>query len=105
MNLSEIIKSISKKILFLILGILVAGVVLYMIWQSRKYEIVENKLAATIAEKTDSLYKIKYDSLHFDAATGEAYLKNIHIEPDTAIIKKQNLKTFLTFYWILRLRP
>jgi hypothetical protein len=92
MHLREIITSISKKLLFLILGILVAAVVLYMIWQSHKYRIVGNKLAATIAEKTDSLYKIKYDSIHFDAVSGEAYLKNIHIEPDTAIIKKTKLE-------------
>jgi hypothetical protein len=92
MNLPGIIKSISKKLLFLILGILVAAVIIYMIWQSHKYQIVGNKLAATIAEKTDSLYKIKYDSIHFDAVTGEAYLKNIHIEPDTAIIKKTKLE-------------
>lgn len=92
MNLLEIFKSISKKLLFLILGILVVAVVLYVIWQNHKYQIVGNKLAATIAEKTDSLYKIKYDSIHFDAVTGEAYLKNIHIEPDTAIIKKTKLE-------------
>ncbi len=41
----------------------------------------------TIAKKTDSLYSIKYDSLHFDEILGTAYLKNIHIAPDTFRIK------------------
>lgn len=92
MRLRNIVKSISRKILFIILGILVAAVVLYFIWQNNKYRFVRDKLKSTVAEQTDSLYKIKYDSLHFDAVTGEAYLKNIRIMPDTAIIKKTKLE-------------
>ncbi|HEY5407460.1 MAG TPA: hypothetical protein VIJ92_10235 [Ginsengibacter sp.] len=92
MPLKEIVRSISKKLLFIILGIIVVGIVLYFIWQHNKYRIVNNKIADTVAQQTDSLYVVKYDSLHFDIATGQAYLKNIHIEPDTNIIKKTKLE-------------
>ena len=92
MTLREIIKSVSKKILFIILGIIVAGIVLYFIWQQNKYRFVNNKIAETVAQQTDSLYIITYDSLHFDEATGQAYLKNIHVKPDTNIIKKTKLE-------------
>lgn len=91
MRLRNIVQSISRKLLFLILGILIAGVALYMVWQNNKYRFVRDKIKSTIAEQTDSLYKIKYDSLHFDALTGEAYIKGIHIGPDTSIIKKTKL--------------
>ncbi|MDQ2862110.1 MAG: hypothetical protein M3R50_00415, partial [Bacteroidota bacterium] len=88
MRLRNIFKSISRKVLFISLGIIVVAVVFYFIWQNNKYRIVRDQLKSTVAKQTDSLYKIKYDSLHFDAVTGEAYLKNNHIMPDTAIIKK-----------------
>ena len=91
MSVREMIKSVSRKVLFIILGIVVAGVALYFIWQNNKYRIARNKLADTVTEQTDSLYIIKYDSLHFDEVTGEAYLKNVHIQPDTAVIKRTKL--------------
>lgn len=92
MRLRNIIQSISRKILFIILGILIVAGALYMVWQNNKYRIVRDKLKSTVAKQTDSLYKIKYDSLHFDELTGEAYLKGIHIGPDTTIIKKTKLE-------------
>jgi hypothetical protein len=92
MSLKEIIRSISKKVLFIMLGIIVAAIVLYFIWQQNKYSIVNNKIDDTIAQQTDSLYVITYDSLHFDEVAGQAYLKNIHIKPDTNIIKKTKLE-------------
>jgi len=49
MTLREIIRSASKKLLFIILGIIVAGIVLYFIWQHYKYRIVNNKIADTVA--------------------------------------------------------
>ena len=91
MHLRNIVKSISRKILFLILGAVIVAVALYLVWQNNKYKFVRDKLKSTVAEQTDSLYKIKYDSLDFDAATGQAYMKGIHIGPDTTIIKKTKL--------------
>jgi hypothetical protein len=43
---------------------------------------------STVADQTDSLYTIKYDSLFFDEVTGNASMKNIRIAPNMAHIKK-----------------
>lgn len=59
-----------------------------MVWQKYKYKFVRNTVTTTVAEQTDSLYSIKYDSLSFDAITGNASIKNIRIIPDTNRAKK-----------------
>ena len=92
MHLRNIVQSISRKIIISNLRYPYCGVALYIVWQNNKYKFVRDKLKSTVAEQTDSLYKIKYDSLHFDALTGEAYIKGIHIGPDTTIIKKTKLE-------------
>ncbi|HET7118674.1 MAG TPA: hypothetical protein VFI29_19420, partial [Hanamia sp.] len=81
-------KRISKKILFICAGIAIIICVGYFVWQKYKYKIVRDTVTTTVAEQTDSLYSIKYDSLSFDAITGNASIKNIRIIPDTTRAKK-----------------
>lgn len=69
------------------IGVLALILCAVLFWDSFKNVIVKNKLNDLLAKGTDSLYVVKYDSLSFDEATGSAYLKNIHIIPDTARIK------------------
>lgn len=90
MRLPNIFHSISRKILLIIFGIIIAISIVFFIWQNNKYRIVKETLASTIANETDSLYTIHYDSLHFDEILGKAYLKNIHIAPDTFRIRNTN---------------
>lgn len=68
-------------------GVLIALAIVFFIWEKNKYHIVNETIADTIAKKTDSLYTVKYDSLHFDEILGTAYLENIHVEPDTVRMK------------------
>jgi hypothetical protein len=82
----------SKRFLFVVITVLLLGGVAYFTWQYYKYKIVKNSLTTTVAEQTDSLYSIKYDSLFFDEATGNASLKNIRITPDTNRIKKMSVE-------------
>lgn len=56
----------------------------YFFWQKYKYTLVDSKLNSAIAEQTDKLYSISYDSLYFDEVLGNAFIKNIRIIPDTA---------------------
>lgn len=91
MHLPNFLKSISRKFILLVAGIIIAAGIVFFIWQKNKYRIVNETIASTIAKKTDSLYTVTYDSLHFDEILGTAYLKNIHIEPDTFRIKKTNV--------------
>jgi hypothetical protein len=72
-----------KRILFVLIGIIVLVITGYFVWQKFKYQIVRNTVETTVAEQTDSLYTVKYDSLNFDAVTGNASLRNIRIIPDT----------------------
>lgn len=71
----------------LVAGIVIALGIVIFIWENNKYKIVKDTIADTIAKKTDGLYSVKYDSLHFDEVLGTAYLKNIHIAADTNRIK------------------
>ena len=73
--------------MFVFIGILVLIISGYLVWQKFKYQIVRNTVATTIAAQTDSLYSVKYDSLNFDAVTGNASLTNVRIIPDTARAK------------------
>ena len=91
MRLPDFLSKISRKFLLIILGTIIAIGIVFLIWQNNKYKIVHDTIATTIAKKTDSLYTVKYDSLHFDELTGEAYLKNIHIGADTLLIKNTKL--------------
>lgn len=74
---------ITKRLLYIVVGILIVVTIAYLIWQNYKYQFVGDKVATTLAQQTDSLYSIKYDSLSFDEVTGYASLKNIRIIPDT----------------------
>ena len=69
-------------------GIITAIGIVFFAWQKNKYRIVKETLANAIAKKTNSLYTIWYDSIHFDEISGMAYMKNIHISPDTAVINR-----------------
>ncbi|MEO6328341.1 MAG: hypothetical protein ABIO55_05390, partial [Ginsengibacter sp.] len=79
--------TLSKKLLVIILTIIFLIVTIMYLWQNNKFDFVKNKLAYEVSSKTDSLYIIKYDSLFFNELTGEAFLKNIRIIPDTFRIK------------------
>jgi len=60
----------------------------YFFWQKFKYKIIKNTVDSTVTQQTDSLYSIKYDSLHFDEANGDAFLKNVRITVDTNRLKR-----------------
>lgn len=77
-------KLFKKRILFVLIGIIVLVIAGYFVWQNFKYQIVRNTVESTVAAQTDSLYSVKYDSLRFDAVTGNASLSNIRIIADTA---------------------
>lgn len=82
----------SRKVLIIIAGIIVFLGIVLVIWNKYKYEIVGDKISSTVAQKTDSLYYISYDSLYFDEALGNAFIQNIHVAPDTAKIKGLGLE-------------
>ena len=80
--------SFTRKLLIVlaIIGLIIVG--LHFIWEKNKFAIVKHKISELFLAKTDSLYSIQYDSLFFDEKAGNAYLKNIHIIPDTLRVKR-----------------
>ena len=81
-------KRISKGLILIFTISAIIICIGYFVWQKYKYKFVRNTVTTTVAEQTDSLYSIKYDSLSFDAITGNASIKNIRIIPDTTRAKK-----------------
>lgn len=83
-------KLFSKMFLIIYGVILLLAVAGYFVWEKYKYKLVRKTVSTTIAQQTDSLYTIKYDSLSFDEVTGNASMKNIRIIPDTTRAKNLN---------------
>ncbi|MEO5500816.1 MAG: hypothetical protein ABIR31_05175 [Ginsengibacter sp.] len=92
MNVSGKWKKPNRKfyyIFFVALLLIGAG---WLVWHNYKYKIVGDKIKESVAKETDNIYKIKYDSLSFNEATGNAFIKNIHISADTSKIKSLNIE-------------
>jgi hypothetical protein len=47
-------KVITKRLLYIIVGILIAVCIGYLIWQKYKYKFVKDTVATTVAQQTDS---------------------------------------------------
>lgn len=75
-------KIFTKKLIWIALGlaVIIGG---YLYWQHKKYPIVEQKLKSTVFEKSEGLYRIHYDSLHFDELAGNVRFENVSLLPDT----------------------
>jgi hypothetical protein len=57
-------------------------------WQFYKYRIVNRGVNKTVSEKTKGLYSIHYDDLSLDEVAGALHVRNIEIEPDTAVFNQ-----------------
>lgn len=80
-------KKISRKAIIItciVVALLAGG---YFFWQNYKYKLASSAVKNAVATSTDSLYHITYDSMYIDEVAGNAFLKNIHIIPDTARIR------------------
>jgi hypothetical protein len=80
-------KKPNHKFYYILFGVLFAVGAGWFVWGKYKYKIVGEKIHESLANETDNLYKIKYDSLSFNESTGNAYIGNIHIWADTFRIK------------------
>jgi len=74
-----------KKLFRIILVVLVASAIGgYIYWQSNKKKIVKESIEKAIANKTDSLYYIHYDSSRIDEINGSAFFYNVVLQSDSA---------------------
>lgn len=66
----------------LIPAIIIAGV--YIFYRVKKHNFLDRGLQNLVEKKTDSLYKISYDSISVEEVGGDLYIKNLYIKGDTA---------------------
>lgn len=74
-----------QKKYWIIAAVLAVVLLLLVFYKSEKYAFINKKVKNLIAEKTDSLYHVAYDSLMVDEVGGNVYLKNLSITGDTIL--------------------
>ncbi|OQP65998.1 hypothetical protein A3860_15530 [Niastella vici] len=75
-----------KKLIFLLFLILLiaAGIVYYKRWRR---DFLHKKVPELVFLKSDSLYRITYDTVDIDEVDGEILIKNLQLIPDTTYKK------------------
>jgi hypothetical protein len=71
-----------RLLLFLIPGLLIAT--LFIIYNYYKYPFINKKVANTVAEKSNGLYSVQYESISINELSGSVELTNIRVIADTA---------------------
>ena len=75
-----------KKLIFLLLLVLLvaAGLIVYKKWRS---DFLHKQVPQLVFLKSDSLYRITYDSVDIDEVEGEIVIKNLQLIPDSTYKK------------------
>src|SRR5215831_6663560 len=72
-----------KKVTILIVAgfiVIVAGLYFYKKW---RHDFLRHRVPELVFLKSDSLYRITYDSVDVDEIAGEITINNLHLRPDT----------------------
>ena len=73
-------------IIWITVVLAIAGGVVW--WLSKRKSLLREQLTGTVAFKSDSLYKITYDSTSFDEVAGNATIYNLRLTVDTTVLQK-----------------
>lgn len=79
--------AISKKGKVVLVVIVILGGVVAA-WEFIKYEFIHRKVSKVVAEKTKGLYRIDYDTLFLDEASGTLHMTDIVISPDMDVYEQ-----------------
>lgn len=71
----------TKKITWIIFALVIGGAIFW--WTSIKKTVVRKAITKAVEKKTDSLYKITYDTSEIDEVSGDAYLRNVQVKLDS----------------------
>lgn len=83
--------------IFLIAAI-VLSILLIGSWVFLRYylsPVIASKLKTTIVEKTDSLYQLEFETLHFNPFSGRFQLNLLSLKPDTTRLKTSETDVFV----------
>jgi hypothetical protein len=72
----------TKRIVWIIIA-LVIGIAAFW-WTTIKKKVVRDAVTKTVLKKTDSLYKITYDTSEIDELNGNVYLRNVQVKLDSS---------------------
>jgi len=71
----------TKNIIWIIFALIIGAAIFW--WTSIKKTVVRKAITNAVQKKTDSLYKITYDTSEIDEVSGDAYLRNVQIKLDS----------------------
>ncbi|MCY7420817.1 MAG: hypothetical protein LH478_03630, partial [Chitinophagaceae bacterium] len=74
-----------QKKFWIIVSCLAVVALLVFLYKSEKYAFINSKVKNLVAEKTDRLYKVTYDSLKVDEIAGNVFIKNLTVTGDTLL--------------------
>ncbi|SJZ97124.1 hypothetical protein [Sediminibacterium ginsengisoli] len=74
-----------RSIWVIVLVLLLSGGIFW--WTTRKKDIVKQAVLNVVKNKTDSLYKLSYDSSELDEVNGNAFLYNVSLRIDSSRLK------------------
>ena len=72
---------IAFSILIFFIVIIIGGI---WYWNTQKKGIIRNKMEAAVLEKSDGLYKIKYDNLEMDEIAGNLFISKMNLSYDSS---------------------
>src|ERR1043165_9519634 len=52
-------------------------------WNTHKKRIIRDQMETAVREKSEGLYKIKYDSLEMDEVAGDLFISNMNLSYDS----------------------
>jgi len=68
-----------------ILLVIAAGITLGILyWNSIKRQFIRSRVSAGVQDKTDQLYRIRYDEMDLDEVAGNLFVSNLRLEYDSA---------------------
>ncbi len=71
---------VTLSILIFFIAIISSGI---WYWNAHKKAMIKNKMQTTVREKSNGLYKIKYDSLQMDEIAGDLSISNMNLTYDS----------------------
>ena len=70
-----------RNIWIIVFVLIVSGGIFW--WTTQKKNIVRQTVSNAVKNKTDSLYRLSYDSSELDEVNGNAFLYNVHLKIDS----------------------
>jgi hypothetical protein len=72
----------TKRIVWIVVALVIGAAAFW--WTTIKKKVVRDVVTKTVLKKTDSLYRISYDTSEIDELNGNVYLRNVQVKLDSS---------------------